>query len=152
MPKLSDAELVDLFLRVLRDREVYGHQNVSAATGVPRNTYYRMERGETQRLNYTTRGKMESYLESVDALTPEGDIIGIDPVDELVRALSHPAVRGFLGTLSANDRVNAALAYAEARKFTEQQKARIFRWASHELSPQADESTSASHHGTINER
>jgi hypothetical protein len=129
---LPDAELIDLFLTVLREQKVEGYRRVLEVTGVPRNTYYRMERGTAKRLNFETRGRMERYLMEVGALSADGDVIGVDVVEELIKALSHPAVRGFLGKLSANDRVNAALAYAAARNFSEQQKARIYRWAANE--------------------
>lgn len=133
MTKPSDSDLVALFLRTLRTQEVSGWRRIEEVTGVPRNTYYRMERGETTRLNLSTRAKIEHWLGLVGAL--EGGVVVPvgDPVDELIRALSHPAVRGFLGALGPSDRVHAALAYAEARGFTPEQKARIHRWAANEL-------------------
>ena len=145
--RLSDAQLMDLFLATLREAEVSGHRRVFEVTGVPRNTYYRMERGEAQRLNFETRGKMERYLVDRGAISLEGEVIGVDVVDELIRALSHPAVRGFLGNLSAQDRIKAALAYADARDFTEAQRARVYRWAAQELGAgDAAESEAATAH------
>lgn len=140
---ISDAALADLFLRVLREKEVLGHQKVLQATGVPRNTYYRMERGESKRLNFETRGRIEAWLKRVGAISDTGEVIGVDPVEELIRALSHPAVRGFLGSLSAQDRINAALAYADARGFDKEEKARLYRWAANEMAAQTADAMKA---------
>jgi hypothetical protein len=148
MTKLSDGELVELFLSSLRDQEVVGWKRIEEVTGIPRNTYYRLEKRETVRLNHATRARLESWLESIGVLRSGVVVPTGDPVDELIRALSHPAVRGFLGSLSASDRVAAAMAYADARKFTPEQKARIHRWAADELAhvDYPEPETATTHH------
>lgn len=62
MTRLSDADLIDVFLSALRERHVDGHRRVEEETGVPRNTYYRMQRGEAKRLNHATRNRIQRFL------------------------------------------------------------------------------------------
>ena len=74
-----------------------------------------------ERLRGKTRETIYQWCEKRGLLGPPV----IDPADELILAMRHPAVQGFMGPATVNDKIAAMFAFAGVQGFNDEQMMKV---------------------------